>query len=186
VTAEPLARVEAPAMRPLDPSTDTLPLPPTAGARAPSGGPAAATATLAVPPSVVEGSLATPSTAAVAGRPGPDGPARLDFGPRRTVDPDLAALVGEPVPATPASPAEGRIDLETTRALARELNRAPRWPRTGQPVDLASPKPDGESTLGRAIARAAQPDCRAAYAGLGLLGLPFLLFDNLTDTGCRW
>ncbi len=30
------------------------------------------------------------------------------------------------------------------------------------------------------------PDCRTAYAGLGLLAIPLLIKDTITDSGCRW
>jgi hypothetical protein len=48
------------------------------------------------------------------------------------------------------------------------------------------PAEERKSRLARDIEKAAQPDCRDAYAAMGLLGLPFLLKDTLTDTGCRW
>ena len=54
------------------------------------------------------------------------------------------------------------------------------------PFNLFPPPPEPESKLGRAIQKAGQPDCRDAYAGLGLLAVPFLLKDTMTDTGCRW
>ena len=53
-------------------------------------------------------------------------------------------------------------------------------------LNLFPPPPEKEPKLARDIQKAAQPDCRDAYAGLGLLAVPFLLKDTLTDTGCRW
>jgi len=53
-------------------------------------------------------------------------------------------------------------------------------------LNLFPPPPEKESKLGRDIQKAAQPDCRNAYAGMGLLAAPFLLWDSVTDTGCRW
>ena len=53
-------------------------------------------------------------------------------------------------------------------------------------LNLFPPPPEKESKLARDIKKAAQPDCRDAYAGMGLLAAPFLLFDTVTDTGCRW
>lgn len=120
--------------------------------------------------------------AATGGTPVAPAPQRLDFGPRRVVDPDLAALVGE-APADTQPP--GRVDPAAIRDVARELNRAEAAGRGRRATDGGAAT-EPESTLGRAIARSAQPDCRLAYTGLGLLGLPFLLFDTLTDTGCRW
>ena len=110
-------------------------------------------------------------------------PQRFDFGPRRVVDPDLAALVGE-TPAAPGPP--GRVDSRVIRDVARDLNRSEGGARGRRGAESGGTAAEPESTLGRAIARSAQPDCRLAYSGLGLLGLPFLLFDTMTDTGCRW
>lgn len=43
-----------------------------------------------------------------------------------------------------------------------------------------------DSILAEKIEKAARPDCKKAYAGLGLLGAPILLKDTLTDKGCKW
>ena len=40
--------------------------------------------------------------------------------------------------------------------------------------------------LGRNIAKGARPDCTTEHANLGLLAIPFLIADTLTDTGCKW
>jgi hypothetical protein len=212
VVAVPLPRIEAPAMRALPqdaaPLVEPPPLPrieaealaPVAPAAAPVMRPAPRDAAPLAEPRVPPASAPPPADAQPARvgatppsptAPGavlaPTGPARLDFGPRRSVDPDLAALVGEPVPEAPPTPSKpAGLDLDATRALARNLHRAPAATKPGQALDLSVPRPDAESTLGRAIGKAAQPDCRVAYAGLGLLGVPFLLFDTVTDTGCRW
>jgi hypothetical protein len=53
-------------------------------------------------------------------------------------------------------------------------------------LNLFPPPPEKETKLARDIGKAAQPDCRDAYAALGLLAVPFLLKDALTDAGCRW
>ncbi len=57
---------------------------------------------------------------------------------------------------------------------------------TGRPIDPNAPPIDRASALGRAIQKAAQPDCREAYAALGLLGLVPLIADTVMDRGCRW
>ena len=129
--------------------------------------------------------LPAASSGGVTGTVAPTTPApqRFDFGPRRVVDPDLAALVGE-TPAAPGPP--GRVDSRVIRDVARDLNRSEGGARGRRGAESGGTAAEPESTLGRAIARSAQPDCRLAYSGLGLLGLPFLLFDTMTDTGCRW
>jgi hypothetical protein len=86
-------------------------------------------------------------------------------------------------PATPGT--APKLDLEATKSLARDLNRAPTRSPGVVPLGIAPPD-DPKTKLGRAIEKAAQPDCRDAYAGLGLLAIPLLLKDTVTDTGCRW
>jgi hypothetical protein len=87
---------------------------------------------------------------------------------------------------TPAAGAPPPVDLDAARKTAREPGRITSG-RTGIiPLNLFPPPPEPESKLGRAIQKAAQPDCREAYAAMGLLAIPFLLKDTVTDTGCRW
>ena len=86
----------------------------------------------------------------------------------------------------PAASAPAPVDIDAARIVAREPSRIT-YGRTGIiPLNLVPPPPEPESKLGRAIQKAAQPDCRDAYAAMGLLAIPFLLKDTVTDTGCRW
>ena len=77
------------------------------------------------------------------------------------------------------------IDLEAARAIARQTVRS-------QPAPLARTEQNGtdaaepETVLGRKIQRAANPDCRTSYAGAGLLAIPLLLKDAVSDGGCKW
>ena len=88
--------------------------------------------------------------------------------------------------ATPAPRAEPRIDLDATRRRAREIASEDR----GSPgvLNLVPPPPPEAKKfdLGKAIAKAAKPDCRNAYAELGLLAIPPLIASTLGDGGCRW
>lgn len=58
------------------------------------------------------------------------------------------------------------------------------------PENILGPRPIGilerQTKLASAIERARRPDCRHAYAGLGLFALPFLVYDTVMDTGCAW
>jgi hypothetical protein len=38
----------------------------------------------------------------------------------------------------------------------------------------------------REAEKGARKDCKTAYAGLSLLAIPFLVYDTLTKTGCKW
>ena|SRR5882672_8022607 len=77
-----------------------------------------------------------------------------------------------------------RIDTEAVRGMVREIERA-REKRAGPPASAKSGL-DYDTPMGRAIAKAARPDCRTAYAGAGLLAIPVLVWDAFTDAGCRW
>lgn len=57
----------------------------------------------------------------------------------------------------------------------------------GEPVPRLAPKAPAERTvLSREMEKAARPPCRDAHASKGLLALPFLLADTVTDSGCKW
>ncbi|MCC7101013.1 MAG: hypothetical protein IT500_15630, partial [Rubrivivax sp.] len=43
-----------------------------------------------------------------------------------------------------------------------------------------------KSTLAEGIEKAAKPDCRKAYGGMGALAIIPLAADALRDGGCRW
>ena len=79
-----------------------------------------------------------------------------------------------------------RIDLDATRRRARESPAKHRaragccpWCRHRLRTARASQSAD-------AIAKAAKPDCRTAYAELGLLAIPPLVVSTVGNGGCRW
>lgn len=41
-------------------------------------------------------------------------------------------------------------------------------------------------TLQNSISRTGRDDCKHAYAGMGLLAAPRLLWDTMRDKGCKW
>ena len=77
------------------------------------------------------------------------------------------------------------IDLDAARAIARQTARALPAPATRTTQD-ATDAAEPETVLGRRISRAARPDCRTSYAGAGLLAIPLLLKDAVSDGGCTW
>jgi hypothetical protein len=89
------------------------------------------------------------------------------------------------VPREPAAVEPGRhIDLEQARRIAREYGSTPLDPRfntVGTNNGL-----EGDTDSARAIAKAARGDCKSAYAGIGLLAIPALLWDTVRDKGCKW
>jgi hypothetical protein len=48
------------------------------------------------------------------------------------------------------------------------------------------PLPDRKDKLAEDIAKAAKPDCRTAYAGMGLLAVVPLVASTVGNGGCRW
>ena len=48
------------------------------------------------------------------------------------------------------------------------------------------PVPEKKSKEATAMEKAIKPDCRTAYAGLGLLAVPALAAAAITGEGCRW
>jgi hypothetical protein len=77
------------------------------------------------------------------------------------------------------------LDLEAAGRIAREVDRA-RERSLSELPPLGPPASDPRVALARDIAKAARADCRTAHAGKGLLAIPFLIFDAMTDDGCKW
>jgi len=92
-----------------------------------------------------------------------------------------------PIPA-PTAPAVAtpRLDLDALRRQAREVAREGSGPRTLLPfatVAKEPPKKDMEKIFDKALKR---PDCKDAYADLGLAALIPLVRDAVRDGGCKW
>jgi hypothetical protein len=77
------------------------------------------------------------------------------------------------------------IDIDAARASARQTARAQSASMTRTAQD-ATDATEPESVLGRKIGRSVHPDCRTSYAGAGLLAIPLLLKDAVSDGGCKW
>jgi hypothetical protein len=85
----------------------------------------------------------------------------------------------------PSKPGElPHIDREAARQRAREI--ASGGGSRGV-INLPLPvPPEKKSKEARALEKAARPDCRTEYADLGLLAVPALLANAITDSGCKW
>jgi len=76
------------------------------------------------------------------------------------------------------------IDREGARQRAREIASGEGSRRV---INLPLPvPPEKKSKEAQAIDKAGRPDCRTEYADLGLLAVPALLANAITDTGCKW
>jgi hypothetical protein len=113
-----------------------------------------------------------------------ESPPRLRFGapdagdeifkPRGDVTPPAAEPGGPP-----------RLDLDATRQRAREITSEGAGYRGLVPV-IPPPPPERKSKLAQAIEKAEKPDCRDAYAGMGLLAVVPLVASTVGNGGCRW
>ena len=121
-------------------------------------------------------------------------PSRLCCGPQSKPAAHRCAIIGAPTDEDLFKPrrdvvvrstepgALPHIDREAARARAREIAREGVYSRALVQLDLPSPERSPKNPFDKA----AKPDCRTAYAGLGLLAIPFLLASALADSGCRW
>jgi hypothetical protein len=107
---------------------------------------------------------------------------------------DAIAPANKPLPADNAVPRgdqpAARIDFDDARRIAREFGRKSVDPRFDADAGAASAL-EIETPAQKALAKAARPDCRTEYAGgghvlQGLLALPLLIRDTVTNTGCKW
>jgi hypothetical protein len=109
---------------------------------------------------------------------------RLKFGaPDEDPDDIFKPRTAPPVGVVPPPGQAPRLNFDAEKKAGPEIGRSDG--RKGI-FNLNPPPAEPESKLGKAIQKAAQPDCRDAYAAMGLLAAPFLLKDTITDSGCRW
>ena len=91
--------------------------------------------------------------------------------------------------APPSATAPGsapRIDLDSVRQRAREIAREGMGARTLLPFDVKGKeaiKRKEQQAFDKALKR---PDCRDAYAGMGLAAVVPLLWDAVSEKGCKW
>ncbi len=126
---------------------------------------------------------AAPAPARTETPPG-ESPPRLRFGA-----PDPADEIFKPrsdvAPAAAEPGGAPRLDLDATRQRAREIASEGAGYRGIVPA-IPPPPPDRKSKLAEAIEKAQKPDCRDAYAGMGLLAVPALVASAVGNGGCRW
>jgi hypothetical protein len=88
-----------------------------------------------------------------------------------------------PAPATPAGP---KIDLDAVRSRAREIASEGSGPRTlfaFPTVPKEAPKKSIEKIFDKALQR---PDCKDAYADMGLAAVVPLIRDTIKNDKCKW
>ncbi|WP_332370340.1 hypothetical protein, partial [Burkholderia pseudomallei] len=93
------------------------------------------------------------------------------------------------LPRAPGVAADWRADLDSLGA-ARPLRQAAATAAIGAMGASSGVTParaeTATSTLARTMSKASRADCRNAHSGMGLLAIPALALDAVTDTGCKW
>jgi hypothetical protein len=130
-----------------------------------------------------------PGPSPAAQQPASPGPVDLESLPRlhfgtTTPEQEVFRPRGDVVPlmSEPVSPPY--LDLQAARKAVVEgaLQQA----GTRGLVQLQIAPPERESKEVHPLEKAVKPDCRTAYASLGLLAIPALMASAIADTGCRW
>jgi hypothetical protein len=168
---------------PVDASAPSERAAPPSEPAAPLSKPAAPPTARALPPSVVPGRTQAPPAPARTEAPGEPAP-RLRFGAPDPGD-EIFKPRGDAAPAPDPAPAP-RLDLEATRQRAREIASDGSAYRGFVPAIPPPPAVDRKSKLADAIDKAQKPDCRDAYAAMGLLAVPALVVSTVGNGGCRW
>jgi hypothetical protein len=145
-----------------------------------SAPPPAASATPTTPvkpaaaaPATAPAANAAPATAAE--------PPRLRLG-APPPDEDIFKPRGDVV--TPDQSGGEHIDMDAARKRAREIAGEATSTRGILPSLPLPPEKKSKESL--ALEKAMKPDCRTAYAGMGLLAVPALVVSTIGDGGCRW
>jgi len=109
-------------------------------------------------------------------------PPRLRLGSPAGSDEDMFKPRRDVVPA--GEDGAPRLDMEAARQRAREI--ASEATSTRGLLPALPPPPERQSKESHALEKAVKPDCRTAYAGMGLLAVPVLVASTIGDAGCRW
>lgn len=128
-----------------------------------------------------------------------EAPARVDRVPLPREEPGLPSAPLRPsgpsidspgtgtgqTPATKLDPGAPTLDLDAMRARAGELARSGAGNRAVLPFPMP-PVPPKKSKMETAIENARKPDCRTAYAQLGLAAVVPLIANEFGEGSCRW
>ncbi|MGZ3182759.1 MAG: hypothetical protein ACXU8N_09985 [Telluria sp.] len=123
-----------------------------------------------------------PRLAAAHARPRPAAPpVSPAAGPALTLVPPAPAAAA-PVPET-AHP----VDFDAARKVAAAVGHEETLAARTHPNILKTEQLTRQERLARAISRAEKPDCKDAYAGMGILAILPLAKNALSkDSSCKW
>ena len=144
--------------------------------------------------------IAVPSAPAPVSQPlqQREAPAKIDRAPATRDEPALQSAPFRPSgpaidssrnragdPSTTFNPTAPSLDLDAMRKRAGELARAGTGNRAILPFPMP-PVPEKKSKMETAIENARKPDCRTAYANLGLAAVVPLIANEFGEGSCRW
>lgn len=87
------------------------------------------------------------------------------------------------LPALPAqSGSKKTLDMDGIRKAARAIAHEDSIKR----LSGADEPYSRSKSIEKDMNRAGRPDCRTEHANLGILAIPFLLKDAMTERGCKW
>ena len=86
----------------------------------------------------------------------------------------------------PEAAGKGPVTVESMRKRAREIAAEGGGSRGVLNLIPPPPAPERKDSLAEGIAKAAKPDCRTAYAGMGLLAVVPLVASSVGNGGCNW
>ena len=170
----------APPVEPLSPRK----VPVDAAAPARESAPAAQPALRSTPADVAPASAPGKQAPSRTGTPAAGEPQRLRFGAPGADDELFGTRRDAPAAETGAPPA---VTVESMKKRAREI--AAEGSTSHGVLNLIPPPPPVErrDKLAEDIAKAAKPDCRTAYAGMGLLAVVPLVASSVGNNGgCNW
>jgi hypothetical protein len=112
-------------------------------------------------------------------------PERFHFG-SPTPEDQIFRPRGGVMPSADESGGQPYIDLQGARSRAAHNVAAATSSSQGLVHMAPEIPPVVQSKDARALEKAIKPDCRTAYAQLGLLAIPVLVASALAESGCRW
>ena len=138
------------------------------------------------PANLTQPTLQREGPARIERAPAPREEPALQSAPFRPSRPSIDSSVNAPgEPATKYDPTAPGLDLDAMRKRAGEMARAGAGNRALLPFAMP-PLPPKKSKMETAIENARKPDCRTAYAQLGLAAVVPLIANEFGEGNCRW
>ncbi|MDW5415579.1 hypothetical protein R6242_03205 [Iodobacter sp. CM08] len=115
--------------------------------------------------------------------------------PKQIALPSHSAIAQQPSLNTPQSVPQPQIHSSTETVIG-DLDSALSSPASAVATlpkfdiktipNLAPPPKEHRTVLAKELDKAVRGDCKNAYSQMGLLAIPMLLHDTVSDKGCQW